>query len=837
MAEPYCFGRFTLHPAERSLCADGVPVPLRATDFRLLLALVESAGVYVTKDDLVSRVWGRAVVGDHVLHVHINTLRKTIGDDCIVTKRGCGYRFVTAVQPTNAVAPRAKQDPGNLPSLWSAGDSARLIGRNEQLRVVADILANGRLVTLVGHGGVGKTRLALQAADDAASHFRDGVWLVELASLHHQELVPGAIASVLGVKIGASAVALDTLPRYLARKSLLIVLDNCEHVLAACARTVEVFLSAAPNVKILATSREALSCSGEQVLAVPPLAVPCEGEVSADAVRSAAAVELFLQRSQEAHAKFRIDDRDLPTAARICRRADGLPLAIEIVAGWAGVLGLEELDARLDGYLNAKLRAKSTAPQRHSTLRATLEWSYGLLSSDEQAVLRRLAVFAGSFSLEAAEAVAGDDAIPGEQVFEHTANLVRKSMIALSPSRDARRYRLLETTRAFMLEKLGDSNEADLTRRRHAAHVLRVLEQAGCEWETTSDATWLERYGPVLNDLRAALDWAMEEDSDDAVALAGASWLQWRQMSLRAEGRQRLSAAAAKLRPDTPPALEAQLRFGLGDSLANTTAVKPAQEELERAAALYRALGDLPHLGSALSLLAFQLLTLGRIAEAKRGILEALRLLEPAGWLRTLAIAYNVQLTVETVCGRLDAARAAGEKAVRLCELAGAGHTALTIAVNLIEVRLEIDPLDEVIAAARNLAERLAETPHSELRGCARGLLTAALTFRGDPDEALAEAREAVPPLQSEGMLFWLFDHLALRAALKGRNKDAALVAGYANAMFAKSGRIREPIGRKAVERLTLLLRDALPDREIVEFDRLGAQLSEDQVIIIALEG
>jgi predicted ATPase/DNA-binding winged helix-turn-helix (wHTH) protein len=839
-AEPYYFDRFMLDPAGRSLCEDGVEVPLGATDFRILLTLVESAGAIVTKEQLVSRVWGPVMVTDNVLYVHISALRKALGADRIRNEQRLGYRFVSPVRRTGPRAPRPHVEPrtGNLPSLWRGNATdrpTRLIGRSEQLRIVWNRLAQSRLLTLTGPGGVGKTRLALQAADEASSDFCDGVWLVELATLNDPDLAPNAIASALNIQIGASAAPLDTLSRHLAEKSLLILLDNCEHVVAAAARTSEVLLSAAPGAKILATSREPLSCFGEQVLEIPPLDVPGECAMAPDLMRRAAAVDLFIERALEADANFQIGDEDLSTVARICRRLDGLPLAIEMAAAWAGVLGLETLDAKLDGSLNAWLRARSTAPPRHSTLRATLEWSNGLLSAAEQDVLCRLAVFAGSFTIPAAEAVADADTIPNAQVFEHVANLVRKSMIAAAPGPRGPRYRLLETTRAFALEKLAARGEAGAIRRRHARHVLRVLEQATSEWETTSDAVWLDRYGPVLDDLRAALVWAMDEDSDDAVALAGASWPLWRQLSLPSEGRQRLSAAAGRLRPGAPPALEARLRRGLGEMLLNTAAAKSAHEEIERAAFLYRSLDDAPCLGSALTALGFSLFMLDRIEEAERAIPEALSLLAPAGWLRTLAMAYSAQLCIEAVRGRFDAAFAAGRKATCLCEMAGADRTALNVAANLVQVHLEKGEVEDAIVAGHEVVTRLRTTRHSDLLGFALGLLAAALAARGDVKKALTAAREAAPLLRDDGRLFWLFDHLGLCAALHGRARDAALIAGYAGAVHQKFKRPREPMGRNAMEHTILLLRDALPDQEIAELGRLGARLSEDQAITIAL--
>ncbi|MGH6887814.1 MAG: ATP-binding protein [Rhizomicrobium sp.] len=840
MGAPYRFGRFTLDPVESRLSADGVVVPLGPTAFRLLLTLVESAGDVVTKDDLLSRVWNRAIVGDHVLHVHINTLRKALGGDCIVNKHGYGYRFVPPARQLEVPPPsQARRRLGNLPAPFTVrpGEGpTRLIGRSALLRTVSELLDRCRLVTLTGHGGVGKTRLALEAAHDASPQFQDGAWLVELATLSNSDLVADTITTALGIKVGANATPLSTLSRYLARRSLLIVLDNCEHLIAAAASISESLLAASPRVKILATSREVLSCAGEQVLEVPPLALPDEAPMQPDRLRSIAAIELFVERATGANANFRIGDEELPTVARICRRVDGLPLALEMVASWASLLGLEALDGKLEGSLDAWLRARATAPMRHSTLRATLEWSHALLSVSEQTVLRRLAVFAGSFTMDAAEAVAGDEATAKELVFESVAGLIRKSMIAVVPSSGVQRYRLLDTTRAFMLEWLAVSRDSHAARGRHARYVLSMLEKAGFELETTGDAIWLERYGRMLDDLRAALDWAMGEDTDDAVALAGASWPLWRQLSLRTEGRQRLSGAAARLRPHTPPALEARLRCGLGDMLSNTVAVKSACEEIQRAASLYRALGDLPHLGQALTTAGHPLIGFGRIEEAEEAVLEALPLLEPQGWLRTLATAQSTLLCVHGIRGRFAAARVAGEKAARLCEMAGADRTAIVTAANLVQVSLlEGGDIDGIISASRNLAARLRDPLHSDLRGYALGVLVAALTARGDLNGAVTAAREAVPLLRDEGMLFWLFDHLALRAVLAGRAQDAALIAGYATAVSGKFGRPREPTENRAIERMRRMLRDRLPAEEIAQLDGMGVRLSEDQVIGIAL--
>lgn len=836
MAELYCFGRFTLNPESRKLLADGVPTPVGSTAVRILLALVEQAGQIVSKDDLMSRVWGPAGIGDNRLHVHVYQLRKTIGDDSIVTKSGGGYRFVAPVERRSAQAQIQSSPPrnGNLPSVQTDGPTG-LIGRNEELRAVSQRLLEGRLVTLTGPGGVGKTSLALHVAAASASHFPDGVWLAELATLNDPALVPAAVATLLGIKLGQSAAPLDTLVRHLTRKKLLLVLDNCEHVLSAAALLAEAFVRTAPDVKILATSRESLSCAGEEIFHVPPLALPPDGGMPPQSMRDMAAIRLFIERARSADSRFLIEDHEIPVAARICRRLDGLPLAIEMASGWVGALGLEALDAKLDGSLKAWLRARGTAPPRHSTLRATLEWSHDLLSLSEQVVLRRLAVFAAGFTMNDAEAVASGDGIVEEAALELMGSLIRKSMVAVTPGSRAQRYRLMETTRAFALEKLTSSGDAGMSRGKHARLMLRTLEHANHEWEHTSDTVWLDRYRPIQDDARAALDWALGEEPELAIAIAGASWPLWREFALHAEGRQRLAAAAEHLRADTPSVLEARLRRGLGELWTNSGAVNRARDEFARAVELYRTPMDPARLGAALSRQAFALIILRRDAEAEQCNREALRLLSAAETPRALASAYAAQVCVEARLGRYEQAREEGAKAIRLCSAIGAERLELVVAGNLMEFALERDDIDDAMEIGRTLTARLRDSAHSDVEAFVLGLMVAALTFRGDLDEALIMARQAVPFLREEGALFGLFDHLALRTGLVGRLKDATQLTGYSDAAYQASGRPREPIGKRAAIRIDQLLRETLPESEIVLLKSEGALLTEDHATALAL--
>jgi predicted ATPase/DNA-binding winged helix-turn-helix (wHTH) protein len=837
----YGFGAFILNSDERRLYRDGLPAPLGPTAVSVLSALVQKAGTVVSKDDLISHVWGNAVVGDSRLHVHIHELRKVVGDDFIVTKPGQGYRFTAPVHRQSRLPQLAgKDDSARLAEVRPQGVQGlslvleHLIGRTDEVRLVSEHVHNYGLTTLTGPGGVGKTSLALHVAAVSASYFPDGVWLVELASLNESAHVAGAVATALGIKLGQSRAPLETLARQLSNKDMLLVLDNCEHVLSTAAVLCETLLAATRNLAVLATSREPLSCSGERVFKVPPLAVPDDRTASSSAIRDTPSVKLFVEGAKKADTDFQINDVSISLIAKICRHVDGLPLAIEMVSRSAGILGLDTLAAKLNGSQQTWLRARSTAPLRHSTLRSTLEWSHDLLSVHERVVFRRLGVFADTFKMEAAQAVCSDEKISGEEVFELVANLARKSLVVVIGDSQQRNYRLLETTRAFAREKLMEAEDRRYVRERHAAFIRTTLERATEEWETTADAIWLKRYSSLLGDLRDALNWAGGQTSDDTVALAGLSWPLWRELSLLVEGRSWLSAAVSQLRPDTPAVLEARLRIGLGALLNNYGSPQKAHDEFARAVDLCRMLGARQLLGLALSRQAFALLLLGRTKEAQHVVAESISILESGYHPRTLAAAYSASACVEATLHHHRKARAIGEEAAKLCQSTGALRAGFNVRSNLIESSMQIGDLDRAISDARVLIGCLRDTFHSDVLGYAMGLLAAALTERGELDEALAVAREAVPLLRDDGPP--IFDHLALRAGLAGKAKEAARLIGYAESVHNARSRPREPIERRAATRLSKVLRAALAQKEISSLKREGAGMTEDQATALALQ-
>jgi predicted ATPase/DNA-binding CsgD family transcriptional regulator len=425
-----------------------------------------------------------------------------------------------------------------LPGLTSWATS--LVGRARERREVGELLAKGRLVTITGAGGSGKTRLAHAVAQDRSDQHPDGVVWVELARVSDGAQVAAAVVAACGLIETPGAAAIDVLTHRLAKTDILIVLDNCEHLLAACAELADALLRAGPEVRLLATAREPLGVAGEVTWRIPSLAVPAEDERSLERIAAAEAVQLFVERASASQADFELDPQNAPLAAAICRRLDGIPLALELAAARVRVLSLERLAAGLDDRFRLLTGGARTAMARQRTLLASVEWSYDLLDSQEQALFRRLAVFAAPFTLEAAEAVAADDELDRLEIFDLLARLVDKSLVL----REGDRYRMLETLRHFALERASDAVELEKLRDRHLAWFRRRAASWGADREVLS-----ERAGAEITaespDLIAAVDWSVERDRAAAVDLLLALGSQWVPRLALAEAR---SVSARALR-------------------------------------------------------------------------------------------------------------------------------------------------------------------------------------------------------------------------------------------------------------------------------------------------
>jgi predicted ATPase/DNA-binding winged helix-turn-helix (wHTH) protein len=509
MRPVYASGGCEIDLARRELRILGSPAPIGGRAFEIIEVLAQSAGELITKDELMGRIWPGAVVMENTLQVHAAAIRKALGPyrGLLRTESRRGYRLLGDWTVRRGDAPKLLVPPRQIRMIAEPSATnfpatvTRLVGRSAAVQTLQNLVSAYRVVTLTGPGGIGKTKLALEVARRVLGEFVDGGWLVELASLSDSDLVPSAVAGALGLKLGSNTISADTVARAIIGKRLLIVLDNCEHVISATATLAEVLARLCPHAAILATSREALRIEGEYAFRVPSLEVPAKERVDADHILNHSAPALFISRAKELGSDFSSDATSLPTIAAICRHLDGIPLAIEFAAARAATLGIEPVATALRDRFALLTNGRRTALPRHRTLRATLDWSYDLLAGPERLLLQRLAIFSGSFSLAAARVVSNRaDALEAE-IVDGVANLVAKSLVTSDITGGPGFFRLLETTRVYALSKLAEGGELQEYSRRHAEYYQALLERI--EYERDRGSTPFAH----VDNVRAALEW------------------------------------------------------------------------------------------------------------------------------------------------------------------------------------------------------------------------------------------------------------------------------------------------------------------------------------------
>ena len=434
--------------------------------------------------------------------------------------------------------------PNNLPLELSS-----FVGRDREVAKIEALLAEHRLLTLTGPGGSGKTRLALAVASEVLEAFEDGAWLVELAPLSDPNLVPQAVTSALGVRETPGTTLVDSLRAHLHLRGTLLVLDNCEHLIASCASLAETLLRHCPHLRILATSRESFRVSGETIFTVPPLSLPDPHRLpDADSFSHYEAARLFVDRAKGVKPDFALTEGNALAVAQICYRLDGIPLAIELAAARTRVLSVEQISERLKESFGLLSGGGRTAMAHHGTLGATMDWSHDLLSEEEKVLFRRLSVFAGGFTLEAAEAVGSGGGIEEGEVLDLLTSLVDKSLVVFEERQDGTvRYRLLETVRQYASEKLERSREEDEVGSRHALFFLALAEEVEPKINTAGRLRWLERLENEHDNLRAALAWSRAEGTrgETSLQLVAALFWFWFHSGYFSEGRGWLCGALA----------------------------------------------------------------------------------------------------------------------------------------------------------------------------------------------------------------------------------------------------------------------------------------------------
>ncbi|MGA8574444.1 MAG: helix-turn-helix domain-containing protein [Candidatus Cybelea sp.] len=741
------------------------------------------------------------------------------------------HRSRLTVVPDEAMQGVIASPLHNLPSQLST-----LIGREAVVAEVGQLAETHRLVTLLGTGGVGKTRLALQVAANVISGWRDGTWLVEFAPISDPAGVVDSVARVLRVAESSTRSKIESVVEALKRQQLLLVLDNCEHVIAQSREVAVAILHACPNVHIIATSREALHVAGERIYRVPSLEYP-DGAVtnSADAA-GYAAVALFADRAHAADRTFNINDENVAPVAEICRRLDGIPLAIELAAARVNVLSSSQLAQMLEERLRILTRGDRTAAARQQTMRGTIDWSHDLLAVPERAMFRRLGIFAGGWTLEAVESVCDGAPLSPDSTLDVLSSLVEKSLAVAESAIRGKRFKLLESTRAFALERLDASGERDTVARRHAQWVATFFEEAADAYSTRPFSQWLTAVEPEMDNARAAMDWALGQGDDTTLAGRIAGSPPWRSTATYAEQRRWVEAVLARLDGSENPTIEARLWLTLSRHTDGNRSIEAAQ----RAIVLFERMGDRPRVASSLTCLAEGQLHTGRLAEGKATIVRALGLLRSLGLTRSSLYAWSLNRSalIELALGEHNNARSLLGESIALCEILGDNHASFVARDALADLEFVEGNLRRALALVEETAQiaRQERDPFLLANACMNE--TALRISLGEFEEAQSSAWESFElfrRLRSPIRLGHAIDSVAILAARNGDLRCAARLRGYVDASHNAIGYRSEPLDRRVQEIFISLLREQLPDAEIESLAAEGALLNEDQAVDMAI--
>ena len=722
------------------------------------------------------------------------------------------------------------------------------VGREKEMAEIKRLLTPQqptevvRLLTLTGPGGTGKTRLALQVAADLLASFPDGVWLIDLAPLADSELVPQTVARVLGVREEASHPLLDTLTDHLRSQQALLILDNCEHLIQASAQFAEALLHVCPKLRILTTSREFLGVAGEQVFYVPSLSTPDAAALPPlETLISYEAVRLFVERAASNMPDFDLTGDNAPAVAQVCQRLDGIPLAIELAAARLRMLPVEQIVERLDDRFRLLTGGSRTALPRHQTLQALIDWSYDLLADAERALLNGLAVFAGGWTLEAAEAVGAGVGITTEAVFELLAHLVDKSLVLAEQQGGAARYRMLETIRQYALAKLLESNETNAVRDRHLSFCLRLAEDAEPHLSGPAQATWFARLERDYANLRAAHEWSLQEpDASHGMRLATALFMLWQVRGSLLEGADWLVRAVSRPEAAAPSVVRARALLATARVLGLLGELVRSNPYLEESLAISRALEYPPGVARALWQLGQNARELGDIMTSKSLLEQSLVIREGLDSDAIVWIYLNLGLIAAFEVD-YDAARKYFEQAMTVAQAAESSHNvAYSIAHFGILAFLQRDydgaeaTWEQSLNAGRAIGYKGAVALSS------RGLAYVALQ-RGQVERAAALCRESLLTNRERRDSVALAASLAACAALavaRGQPEGAARLYGAAAARLVGhlGGTHRSSHDQAEQERYITILHAQLDEAAFNAAWQAGYALTLEQAIAVALE-
>jgi predicted ATPase/DNA-binding winged helix-turn-helix (wHTH) protein len=800
------FDRFEVRPRERRVLVDREPAALGARAFDILLALIERRDRLVPKSELLDIVWPDTVVEENNLQVHISALRKLLGQSAIATIPGRGYRFTLAPHDDTAADTPHSTLPAPLSPLAGSGawDKERgisgpapatrtnvpaaiepLIGRQADFDALADLLAAHRLVTVLGPGGIGKTRLALEIARAEVGKRPEGTWWVDLASTTVPERIAATMANAAGLQLREGD-PIARLADALSHSHLLLVLDNCEHLVSDVAKVAQAIVERAPGVTVLATSQIALHIPTENVYRLGTLDLPAADTTDVASARRHAAVQLLERRAAAADRRFALTDANVAAAVAICRALEGVALAIEMAAARVPAMGLDAVRARLDDRFRMLSGGSRVAQGRHRTLLATLDWSHALLSSPEQVVLRRIGAFAGSFGMDAANVLAQDEHLDEWAVLDALGGLIDKSLLQVEQL-DPPRYRLLDTTRLYALDRLGDAGETAVVRARHASVMASLAQRALADHYVLSDAQWNARYAPDEQDLQAAFEHAVQHREPH---VAAQTCLTLRMLDLNRGNasafRSRMHACFALI-----PLATGRVAAELWDCVMPSDqiaidAIARLEVARQRLAA-WREQGDPQALCAAWCGWADELARAGDFAGAQNALQEA-QALERADW----PLRVRMQLPAQRSNVAMRAKDAAAYRRYRrevlaLAEQAQATRTVISARVGLSDAALLAEDYEEAATLCRTLIDDLRHMNRPLSLGIALENLSNALVHLGDLAGAYAAAMESLPTMRRNEAGADLFTILALIAVRSGEPALAARMLGHVDAWVAAS--------------------------------------------------
>ena len=715
---------------------------------------------------------------------------------------------------------QAASGESNVPEHLSS-----FVGRDEDLAQVENLVRASRLVTLVGPGGIGKTRLAIQAAVGLRGEFNDGIWFVDLGAVSDPHYAVSAIASVLRVwDVSLDRGLQETLIANMHCRRIILILDNCEHLLGTVLPIVTALLHRCGQMHILCTSREPLNADGEEVLRLAPLSVRD-------------AVALFAERAHAADKRFTLDERNAAAVAAICEQLDGIPLAIELAAPRAGVLGLKHLQQQLDEHFRILASGNPLAQARHKTVAALIDWSYDRLSEPEQQMLRTTSVFAAGFSLEAARALRGD----GETVtdtLDTLLSLVSKSLVMVDPHMQPARYSLLHTTQQYAYDKLAQAGEVLTVRDRHARYFLQLMEAADRSYGAENACAWLEQYRTELENVRSAIEYCFAAGNAGAgAAIVAAARELWQELGLYAEGFQRAQHALAVLGEDSRPDVRAGLWLVVAQ-LGNVLYRTPyALDAAHNAVAVYESLHDDAHLDYALQTLGFSLIRSGDHAGAEAMLLRAQTLAERQG---------NRRVIARVLLRRGHNAHASGSCVTalplyeRCLELARTIEDELYVGYalgHLANVYFTLRDIPRSVSYGRAAREIFRRRNDGAKESNALANLAECHFVLGELGQAKQTAHAAIAKaLESESMVnaVYAVQHLAAIAAAEGHTQPSARLLGYVEAALARLGSNREYGNTYTRDRALEALAQQISPAELQRLESDGAALSDAEAFALA---